>query len=58
MKVIVTIVAMIAFIMLFAESDILIVQIIVPAVGMILLYLCGKYIEKHCLTDEEKSMKV
>ena len=58
MKVIVTIVAMIAFVMLFAESDILFVQILAPAVGMLLLYFCGKYIEKHCLTDEEKSMKV
>lgn len=58
MKFIVKIVAMIAFVMLFAESDILFVQIIVPVVGMILLYFCDKYIEKHCLTDEEKSMKV
>lgn len=58
MKILVSIVAMIAFTMLFAESDILLVQILVPAVGMLLLYLCGKYIDKHCLTDEEKNMRV
>lgn len=58
MKILVSIVAMIAFTMLFAESDILLVQVLVPAVGMLLLYFCGKYIERHCLTDEEKNMKV
>ena len=58
MKVIVTIVALIAFVMLFATSDNLLVQVTLSATAMAVLVLCGKYIEKHCLTEEERSERV
>lgn len=58
MKAIVTIVAIIAFVMLFATSDNLLVQLLISGASITTLVVCGKWIEKHCLTEEEKNERV
>ena len=55
MKAILSIIAAIAFVAVFAFAE---GPIILAFVALAVFAVCAKYIERHCLTDEEKNEEV
>ena len=58
MKILLSIVAAIAFAMMFATSDIGWVQLVISFSSISVFVLCCKLYEKFYMTEEEKEMKV
>lgn len=57
-KFLITILALVAFVALFAETNSLWSQILWSSGALALLTISGKLVEKYCLTDEEKEETV
>ena len=58
MKALITILACISFVMLFCTSENLLVQILISLSGITLFVISCKWIEKYCLTDNDKKERV